>query len=386
MRALRVSTDHHAWLRGHGSLCPDVGCGVRRRPEGDVHVPRPLGPLVDASPRGDGADLSRVRRARHAPRAAAREALHHRPDVPLLGARERALPGALAGVGRGDRKRRSGDRCGTDPALRHASRRSRRHSLPPRAELDRLPRVQTRVPRGAAGVARLEPRSTRRADAGEGADEPAAGVRQLRRQAGRSASSARRSAEDRRLALRDVRRAVRGRPRGSRRGRCPLRPRADSRARARLLLAHDLGVRRVRSRTRTRRSRAAAATTTSSRRSAARRLPEWDSARGSSGSCSRWRRRRSARTASREGPTSSSWPSPALRGRSSRAGSQSSRAEGIAADADYAGRSTKGQFTQAARLGARTIVVVGPDGAILRASDRPDETIAHSDVIARLAP
>jgi len=62
------------------------------------------------------------------------------------------------------------------------------------------------------------------------------------------------------------------------------------------------------------------------------------------------------------------------------------RAQGIAADADYAGRSTKGQLTQAARLGARTTVVVGEDAATLRASDRPDETVAHSDLIARLAP
>ena len=62
------------------------------------------------------------------------------------------------------------------------------------------------------------------------------------------------------------------------------------------------------------------------------------------------------------------------------------RAQGLAGDTDYAGRSTKGQLTQAARLGARTTVVVGADAATLRASDRPDETIAHSDVVSRLAP
>ena len=50
------------------------------------------------------------------------------------------------------------------------------------------------------------------------------------------------------------------------------------------------------------------------------------------------------------------------------------RAQGLAGDTDYAGRSTKGQLTQAARLGARTTVVVGADAATLRASDRPDET------------
>jgi histidyl-tRNA synthetase len=38
------------------------------------------------------------------------------------------------------------------------------------------------------------------------------------------------------------------------------------------------------------------------------------------------------------------------------------RAHGLAADTDYAGRSKKGQLTQAARLGAKTTVVVDADG------------------------
>ncbi len=36
------------------------------------------------------------------------------------------------------------------------------------------------------------------------------------------------------------------------------------------------------------------------------------------------------------------------------------RRRGIAADMDYAGRSVKGQHTQASRLNARNVVVVGP--------------------------
>jgi histidyl-tRNA synthetase len=39
------------------------------------------------------------------------------------------------------------------------------------------------------------------------------------------------------------------------------------------------------------------------------------------------------------------------------------RARGLACDTDYAGRSKKGQLTQAGRLGARTVVVVDADGA-----------------------
>ena len=39
------------------------------------------------------------------------------------------------------------------------------------------------------------------------------------------------------------------------------------------------------------------------------------------------------------------------------------RARGLACDTDYAGRSKKGQLTQAGRLGAKTVVVVDADGA-----------------------
>ncbi len=46
------------------------------------------------------------------------------------------------------------------------------------------------------------------------------------------------------------------------------------------------------------------------------------------------------------------------------------RARGLAADTDYAGRSKKGQLTQAARLGAKTTVVVDGDGVRDRASRR----------------
>ena len=37
------------------------------------------------------------------------------------------------------------------------------------------------------------------------------------------------------------------------------------------------------------------------------------------------------------------------------------RAAGVRADADYAGRSVKGQRTQAGRLGAKRVIDVGPD-------------------------
>ncbi len=49
------------------------------------------------------------------------------------------------------------------------------------------------------------------------------------------------------------------------------------------------------------------------------------------------------------------------------------RARGVACDADYAGRSVKGQLTQAGRLGARTIVRVEAGRAVIREGGRERE-------------
>jgi histidyl-tRNA synthetase len=61
------------------------------------------------------------------------------------------------------------------------------------------------------------------------------------------------------------------------------------------------------------------------------------------------------------------------------------RAAGVAADTDYAGRSHKGQLTQAARSGAATTVVVGPESATLRRAGQADETVSHADLVGRLS-
>ena len=60
------------------------------------------------------------------------------------------------------------------------------------------------------------------------------------------------------------------------------------------------------------------------------------------------------------------------------------RAHGIPSDTDYAGRSLKGQLTQAARVGAVTVVQVRADGATVRARGKQDEEVALDDVLARL--
>ena len=61
------------------------------------------------------------------------------------------------------------------------------------------------------------------------------------------------------------------------------------------------------------------------------------------------------------------------------------RGRGISCDTDYAGRSLKGQLTQAARLRARVTVVVGADAVTLRESGLADEHVGHADVLGRLS-
>jgi histidyl-tRNA synthetase len=48
------------------------------------------------------------------------------------------------------------------------------------------------------------------------------------------------------------------------------------------------------------------------------------------------------------------------------------RGRGVACDTDYAGRSLKGQLTQAQRLGATTTVIAGPELAVIRRPGQPD--------------
>jgi histidyl-tRNA synthetase len=60
------------------------------------------------------------------------------------------------------------------------------------------------------------------------------------------------------------------------------------------------------------------------------------------------------------------------------------RRAGRAADTDYAGRSLKGQLTQAGRLGARLTVIVGPDGATIREPGTQDVAVGLDDLERRL--
>jgi len=60
------------------------------------------------------------------------------------------------------------------------------------------------------------------------------------------------------------------------------------------------------------------------------------------------------------------------------------RHRGISADVDYAGRSYKGQMTQAGRTGARTVVIVRGDDATIRRQGADEEVVGLDDVVATL--
>ena len=57
---------------------------------------------------------------------------------------------------------------------------------------------------------------------------------------------------------------------------------------------------------------------------------------------------------------------------------------GVSADADYAGRSLKGQLTQAGRSGAATTVILRAEHALLRRAGAQDEAIAHEEIVGRI--
>jgi histidyl-tRNA synthetase len=60
------------------------------------------------------------------------------------------------------------------------------------------------------------------------------------------------------------------------------------------------------------------------------------------------------------------------------------RRSGLACDTDYAGRSLKGQLTQATRAHARATVIVKANEAIVRRPERSDHAISLDDLAATL--
>ena len=62
------------------------------------------------------------------------------------------------------------------------------------------------------------------------------------------------------------------------------------------------------------------------------------------------------------------------------------RRAGLACDTDYAGRSLKGQLTQAGRTRARTVVIARADEASIRREGEPDRTVPLDGLVATLIP
>ena len=283
-----------------------------------------------------------------------REALHDRPDVPLRRTAEGSLPRALAG---------SVEAIGTeDPAIDAEViqlydtllRTARRIRLRARAELDRLTaKCRPALPREAArrGWRRTRGRldeETRE----QAAASPLRALDNIVAKPPHVQEALRRGADDRRVALRRMPRAFRCSPRRPRRLWCRL----HARARRSCAVSTTTRARRGSS---SGRGRARQSTISGGGRyDGLDRGDRWPAdpggrlrRRASSGCCSRSRRQ--ASPPSRRAPTSSSRSTRARRVSACSRWMRRLRASRASPrDTDYAGRSLKGQLTQAARLGA----------------------------------
>ena len=244
LRALRLPAHPDPGVRGHRPLRADV-----RRAGSDV-VQKEMYTFEDRGGRSltlrpeATAPICRAYVEHGLPaRAAAAEAVHGRDDVPVRAPAEGRYREHWQFSRRGDRLGRPGARRRADPALRHAARSLGVSGLPARAELDRRRRVPARVPRAAARLARRPRRRARRGHARASATRARCGSSTTSKAKPPARARSRRRPDDRRVALRAVPGALRRRAAPTRRLRRSLRARPDPRARARLLHAHDLGVR-----------------------------------------------------------------------------------------------------------------------------------------------
>ncbi len=247
VRALRLPADHDAGVRGHGALRADVRRGLGRRAEGDVHVLGPLRPLADAASRRATAPICR---------AYVEHGLHREPQPAKLFTIASMYRYGAPGKGRyREHWQASVEAIGSDDPSIDAELIQLYDAL-----LRRLGVTQYHLELNSIGcrecrpaylealraLARRESRAARRGDAREGGDEPAARVRQLPGEAG--GAFAPRSTRRRRSASRSAPSASSASPSSERdldAAGVALPARSDARARARLLLAHDLGVRRA---------------------------------------------------------------------------------------------------------------------------------------------
>ena len=268
-------------------------------------------------------------------------------DVPVRQAAARPLPRALAALAREHRLGRPRDRRRGDPVLRHAAPESRRRALRAPAQLDRRPQLPSRVRREAERVARRARRRPRRRCASRSARRARSGCSTSRDESVREAlQDAPKIGESLCDECAEHFAQVRALPRRVRRR---VHDRADARPRPRLLHAHDVRVRRAgREHAGLDDLRRRPLRLSRSRRSAARRHPGVGFGAGIE---------RLVLSLELEGVTADA---PTLdvflvvdggaRADALALAGSSFVQRGIAADTDYAGRSLKGQLTQAQKL------------------------------------
>ena len=224
--ALRLPADRDTAVRAGRRVRAGDRQRDRRRREGAVpdRAADRGGGVVGAPPGADRGDRPRLRPARDADLAAAREADDDRADVPLRPAPGRPLPPVLAVRRRGDRRRGAGgrrrDRRARLPVLRRGGRPGRRGA----GQLDRRPGVPARVHRRAD---RLLPRPRRRPAADRARSPRAQRAPAARLQGPGDDRDQRGGAADHRSAVRGVRGALRereGAPRRARRARTGSSP------------------------------------------------------------------------------------------------------------------------------------------------------------------
>ena len=332
-------------VRGHGAVRARSRGVDRHRPQGDVHLRGPGRAQRHAAPRGDGADLPRLRRARDAQAPAAGEALVLGPVLPLRGAAGRA---ASASSTRSTPRRSAPTRPLVDAELIVLLDDLLRELGVPGV---RAAALEPRLARGARELPRASSRATCATHEGELSQEVRERIDANPLRAFDSDDEGTRAVMAEAPTMLDRldgrgRRALRRGSRAARPRRGRLRARRHARPRARLLHPHRLRVHLRSPRRPVGRRRRRAATTGSSRSSAGRRRRRSAGRRGSSGSCSRSARAtapsaRDVFVAAATASASRRWPS-----------RRSCGAPGSRAELDLAGRGLKGQMKQADRVGA----------------------------------
>ena len=360
LRRRRLPRDGGAADRGHRPVRPHQRRGLRRGDEGDVLVRRPRRSRPVAAPGADGGPRARLPAARAGDAAAAGAAVQLRQRLPLQPDAARAAAGVRPVRRRGDRLGRPGGRRRDHRAADALARGDRHGRAGARDQLDRHAGRAPRLRGRPAGVHRR----ARRASVSED-------VRRLRDVNPLRAFDTK--DERSRAVLAEAPKITDRLSRGGAEHFAAVRAFLDARgvayrvepmprARSRLLHAHRVGdqVAAARRAVDGVRRRALRRLRRDPRRCRRRRAS--GSRRGSTGSC--WRSR------TRAGPTRSSaaaTPTCSRRSPSHEARPRlhalldELRLAGVRCEADLAGRSGKGQWKHAERLGARLIVQCGPD-------------------------